>query len=83
MMIKTAARLTIDISPDFRDELKIQAIAQGKTLKDYVLDTLMERIQKDSIEENRVWGEMSEAAKQEGSLSVEASDSLLSRMRNA
>ena len=81
--MKTQARLTIDVSSDFRDELKIQAIAQGKTLKDYVLDILMERIQQDSVEEDRIWAKMSASAKKEGSLSEEASDSLLSRMKNA
>ena len=83
MSTKTQARLTIDVSPDFRDELKIQAIAQGKTLKDYVLDTLMERIQKDSVEEDRIWAQMSASAKKEGSLNEEASKNLLNRMKNA
>ena len=83
MPTKTPARLTIDVSPDFRDELKIQAISQGKTLKDYVLDTLMDRLQKDSVEEDRIWANMSASAKKEGSLSTEDSDSLLSRMKNA
>ena len=37
MVTKTLTRLTINVSPDFRDALKIQAIAHGKTLKDYVI----------------------------------------------
>ena len=77
------ARLTIDVSPDFRDELKIQAIAHGKTLKDYVVEALMDRIQRDSVEEDKIWGEMSETAKQEEILSHEDSASLLTRMKNA
>ena len=32
MVTKTLTRLTINVSPDFRDELKSQAIAHGKTL---------------------------------------------------
>ncbi len=83
MTTKTATRLTIDVSPDFRDELKIQAIAHGKTMKDYVIDTLIERIQKDAIEEDKVWGEMSETAKKEGFIGTETSESLLNRMKNA
>ena len=83
MTTKTPTRLTINVSPDFRDELKIQAIAHGKTLKDYVIDALMERIQHDSVEEDKVWGEMSEEAKKEGILDSEASESLLTRMKNA
>ena len=83
MSIRTPTRLTINVSPDFRDELKIQAIAHGKTLKDYVIDALMERIQRDFVEEDKVWGEMSEEAKKEGLLSTQDSESLLTRMKNA
>ncbi len=45
MTTKTSARLTIDVAPDFRDELKVQAIAHGKTLRAYVVESLKERIQ--------------------------------------
>ncbi len=83
MSIRTPTRLTINVSPDFRDELKIQAIAHGKTLKDYVIDALMERMQRDFVEEDKVWGEMSEEAKKEGLLSTQDSESLLTRMKNA
>ncbi len=83
MSIRTPTRLTINVSPDFRDELKIQAIAHGKTLKDYVIDALMERIQRDFVEEDKAWGEMSEEAKKEGLLSTQDSESLLTRMKNA
>ena len=83
MVTKTLTRLTINVSPDFRDELKMQAIAHGKTLKDYVIDTLMDSLQQDSAEEDRAWGEMSEAAKKEGFLSEQDSESLLMRMKNA
>ena len=83
MSIRAPTRLTINVSPDFRDELKIQAIAHGKTLKDYVIDALMERIQRDFVEEDKVWGEMSEEAKKEGLLSTQDSESLLTRMKNA
>jgi len=83
MPAKTATRLTINVSPDFRDELKIQAIAHGKTMKDYVVDALMERIQKDAIEQDKAWGEMSEAARKEGFIGSKKSEALLDRMKNA
>ena len=79
----TAARLTINVSPIFRDELKIQAIACGKTLKDYVIDALMERLQKDSVEEEKLWGEMSDHARKEDMVSAEESEALLRRLQNA
>ena len=83
MPTKAATRLTIDVSSDFRDELKIQAIAHGKTMKDYVVDVLVERIRKDTIDEDNVWGVMSEVAKKEGFVGTEESQSLLERMKNA
>ena len=80
---QTPTRLTINVSPSFRDELKIQAIANGKTLKDYVIETLTDRIQQDSVGQDRLWAQMSEEAKAEGCLTGEESEDLLTRMANA
>jgi hypothetical protein len=80
---KTPTRLTVNVSPDFRDELKIHAIAQGKTLKDYVINALTDRLQQDSMEEDKAWGEMSEVAKKEGLLDTKDSENVLMRMKNA
>ena len=82
MTTKTQTRLTIDVPPDFRDELKFQATVHGTTLEDYVLDTLRVCIEKDNVEEDRIWAEMSASTKKESSLSTEASESLLNRMKN-
>ena len=83
MATTTQTRLTINISPDFHDELKMQAISHGKTLKDYVIEALMYRIQHDTTQEDKIWGQMSEEAKKEGFLSVEESETLLMQMENA
>jgi len=83
MTTESPTRPTIEVSPDSRDQLKIQAIAHGKTLKDDVIDAPMERIGRDSVAEDKVWGELSEKAKQAGLLSVEESEGLLTRMKNA
>ena len=83
MTTETAAKLTIDISPDFQNQLKTNALAKGKSLKAYVLDTLAESIEKDTLKEDRLLGEMSELAKQEGSLNEQDSKSLLALMKNA
>ncbi len=83
MNTKTPVRLSMNVSSEFRDELKNQANAHGKTLTDYVLDALKDQIQRDSINEDRIWGEMSEKAKQEPILSFESSTNLLHRMKNA
>ncbi len=82
MSAKSTAKITIDIPLNLHDELKIQAVAQGKTLQDFVYDTLADRIRNDAIED-KVWGEMSETAKKEGSISTDASERLLTRMKNA
>ncbi len=83
MTTKTQDGLTINVSPDLCDVLKFQADAHGKTLTDFVLDTLMEGILKDSVVEDKIWAEMSASAKKESSLSTEASERLLNRMKNA
>ncbi len=83
MSKKSAARLTIDVSPGFRDALKVEAIAHGKTLKDYVIETLTNHIQSHTSEEEKNWGEMSEKAKKEGILNHEDSQSMLHRMKYA
>jgi len=44
---------------------------------------LIERIQKDAIEEDKAWGEMSEDAKIDGFIDSADSDSLLDRLKNA
>ena len=83
MTTKTQDRLTINVPTDLHDELKFQANAHGKTLTDFVLDTLMGCYLKDSVDEDRIWAEMSASAKKESSLSTEDSESLLNRMKNA
>ena len=83
MTTETVAKLTIDISPDLQNLLKTTALAKGKSLKAYVLDTLTESVEKDSLEEDRLLAEASELAKQEGSLSEQDSKSLLALMKNA
>ena len=83
MATETAARLTIDISPDFQNQLKTNALARGKSLKAYVLETLTESLERESLQEDRLQAETSELAKQEGSLSEQDSMSLLALMKNA
>ena len=53
-MTTKVTRLTIDVSEDFRNELKIQAIAQGKTLREYVIEAVTEKIQRESALEDEV-----------------------------
>ena len=84
MGTKTSTRVSIDLIPDVHEELKFLTQASGTTIKKYVTDTLMARIQEEiEEEEDRLWGEMSEVARKEGFLSVEDSEKLLQRIKNA
>lgn len=76
-------RLTIDVPPDFRNELKMQAAGQGETLRQYVMEAVAQRIQRESEFEDEVLGQMSEEAKKEGFIGLEASEALLKSLRNA
>ena len=80
-MTTKVTRLTIDVSEDFRNELKIQAIAQGKTLREYVIEAVTEKIQRESALEDEVLGQMSKEAKKAGFIGLEASEALLNSMK--
>ena len=76
------ATLTIGVTPDFRNALKIQAITKGETLKDYVTKALIRQFQEDSEAEDKIWGEMSEKSKASGTLSKKDSEELLDLMKS-
>ena len=83
MTVEIPTRLTINVSPDFRDALKIQAITQGKTLKEYLTEALMDRLQQNTDAEDRAWRSVSDAAIEEGLLNPQESEALLTRMKSA
>ncbi|MCY4101137.1 MAG: hypothetical protein OXF46_09485 [Rhodobacteraceae bacterium] len=75
--------MSVDLIPDFHEELKTMAHDSGQSIKKYVRDTMKERIQKDKAEEDRLWGELAEEARKEGFIGKEKSENLLHRMKNA
>ena len=79
----TSTRVLIDLTPDVHEELMFFSEARGVSLKTYVTEALMSRIEKDLEEEDRLWTKMSKEAMKEGFLSVEDSEKLLQRMKNA
>ena len=83
MKTKESTRLSVDLLPDFHEELKDMAKTRTKTLKNYVIDALTERFQKDREEEDRMWNELAENAGKKGFASVEESEELLNSIRNA
>ena len=83
MKTKTSTRLSVDLIPEIYSELKAMAQDSGMTIQKYVSDTLEAHIQKDMEEEDEMWGKLAEEASKEGFMSIEASEELLQRMKNA
>ncbi len=46
----TRNRLSIDIDPEEHQKLKVFAILQGKTIREYVLESIRERLDRESEE---------------------------------
>lgn len=80
-MTTKATRLTIDVSPDFRNELKMQAIEQGKTIKQYVMEAVMQKMQREIEQEEEILWQRVQEAKKEGFIGRKASAELLKNMK--
>ncbi|MCY4185542.1 MAG: hypothetical protein OXD45_09550 [Rhodobacteraceae bacterium] len=83
MKTKTTTRLSVDLIPEIYAELKIMAQDSGKSIQKYVNDALEAHIRKDIEEEDEMWGKLAEEASKEGFMSIEESEELLQRMKNA
>jgi len=46
----TRNRLSIDIDPEEHQKLKLFAVLQGKTIREYVLESIRERLDRESEE---------------------------------
>lgn len=46
----TRNRLSIDIDPEEHQRIKVFAVLQGKTIREYVLESIRERIDRESEE---------------------------------
>jgi len=46
----TRNRLSIDIDPEEHQKLKVFAVLQGKTIREYVLESIRERLDRESEE---------------------------------
>ena len=47
----TRNRLSIDIDPEEHQKIKVFAVLQGKTIREYVLESIRERIDRETEEE--------------------------------
>ena len=82
MKTKHFTRLSVDLVPDFHEELKDMVQARAKTLKSYVIEALEERLQKDREEEDRMWDELAEKARQKGFANAVEAEEILNNIRN-
>nr|VFK50642.1 MAG: hypothetical protein BECKTC1821D_GA0114238_111513 [Candidatus Kentron sp. TC] len=74
-------RVVIHVPSHLYQELDTQAAIHGKTLEGYAAKVLMEAVEDSSLDEQ--WAAASEAAKEEGFLSVEDSERLLDALKHA
>ena len=47
-MIKQKERLTIDVLPDEHKKIKLYATIHGKTIRDFVLETIRDRLKEEN-----------------------------------
>ncbi len=83
MSTKTQTSLAINVRPDFLDRLQERAEERGLTVRDYVLEALLDHMQRETEEEDRRWGELADEAIQEGFLSVEESERYFASLKDA
>ena len=55
-------RVDIDVAPALRTRLKIAATRQGVTLREYCLDAIQERLEREAPQDDRTWSRLSSAA---------------------
>ncbi|MBT4878373.1 MAG: hypothetical protein HON42_00960 [Alphaproteobacteria bacterium] len=71
------SKMTIDIPSDFKNQVKANAAIVGKKMKDYVLEALEEKMQREAKLEDQYLGELALKAEKEGYIGVEESEKLL------
>ena len=68
-------KVTIPVPEEFRKQIKIHAIQNSESLKDYVIDAVKKKM---SDEDDNYWGEMALAGdKEENYVSAEESEALI------
>ena len=74
--------MTIDIPADFKNQVKASAAIMGKKMKDYVLEALSEKIQREGLEDKYL-GDLALKAEKEGYIGTKESEELLNEMINS
>ena len=73
------SKMTIDIPTEFKNQVKANAAIVGKRMKDYVLEALNEKMQREKLD-NKYLGDLALKAEKEGYLEVKESEELLKEM---
>lgn len=77
------SRMTIDIPKEFKNAIKARSALLGQNMKEYVVESIKNRMYSDESLEDQHLVKLAEEAEKEGFISEEASKDLLERMRNA
>ena len=85
-MNKATARLTVDVSTEFRNEVRQHALSQGVSVKDLVVNALIKTMHEDMMseaEEDATLVAMAQGAQSDGFIGSEETEALLNQIRNA
>jgi len=78
------ARLTLDIPKGLKDTIKVLAASWDTTVKDYIVDAVVKKVEADNSLEDMFWGGFAqEQDKKSEYLSSKQSEELLNSMLNA
>ena len=76
-------RLAVEVSEAFHQAVHQHARSRGMSVKDFVTQVLIERIQQDHVNEDEVWGELAEQAKQDGMATQAETLDIIQSIKNA
>ena len=71
------SKMTIDIPSDFKNKVKANAAIVGKKMKDYVLEALEEKMEREEKLEDQYLGNLALKAEKEGYIGTKESAALL------
>ena len=71
--------MTIEIPTEFKNQVKANAAITGQKMKDYVLEALSEKIQRENLEDKYL-GKLALEAQKDGYLTIDESEKLLQEM---
>lgn len=74
-------KMTIDIEEDFKNQIKGFAYSNGLKLRDFIVNTLKEKMEREEMEEDRLLGEFAQKCDAEGYIGEEESNKLTDKLK--